>query len=129
MRAHINKHLNKNTTLWALGLSPLVWSVHFLFSYVVGAIDCAKKLGSGSELAFTRSSVLLLTIVSVLILGREILLSFHKHKINNSPPPHDAPTPLDRERFLGLARLLISSLGLIAILYTAYVVWFFRSCR
>jgi len=122
------KSLKKKTSLWALGLSPLVWSIHFLFAYVLAAIWCAKFAGRHGDLHEARLGVLLATILFLVIVGREIFIGYKKHSIGDSEPPHNEGTPEDRERFLGLARLLISGLSFLAILYTGYVFWFFRSC-
>lgn len=106
----------------------MVWSIHFLFAYVLAAVWCAKFAGREGELQGVRIGVLLATIFSLIIVGREIFIGYKKHSFGDSEPPHNEGTPEDRERFLGLARLLISSLSLLAIIYTAYVAWFFRSC-
>lgn len=122
------KDLMKKTSLWALGLSPLVWSFHFLISYVLAAVWCAKFAGRHGDLQAARFGVLIGTFLSILIVGREIYVGYKKHSYGDSEPPHNEGTPEDRERFLGLARLLISGLSFLAIVYTGYVFWFFRSC-
>lgn len=120
--------ITDKTSLWILGLSPLVWSLHFLFSYVFAAIWCAKIAGRGGDLSEARIAIAIATIISFIIIGREVFMGYRKHKISESGTPHQEGTPEDRESFLGLARLLISALSLIAISYTAYVGWFFRRC-
>lgn len=120
--------LKKKTSLWSLGLSPLVWSIHFLLAYIIAAIWCAKFAGRSGDLHEVRIAVLIATIISLLIVGRDVLAGYQKHSFGDSDPPHNDDTPEDRERFLGLARFLISGLSFIAIFYTAYVFWFFRTC-
>lgn len=120
--------LQKRTSLWHLGLSPLVWSIHFLFAYVLAAVWCAKFAGRGGDLQNVRLGVFIATVFSLIIVGREIFIGYQKHTFGEADPPHNEDTPEDRERFLGLARFLISSLSFLAIIYTAYVGWFFRSC-
>lgn len=114
--------------MWHLGLSPLVWSIHFLFAYILAAVWCAKFAGRGGDLQEVRLGILIATIFSLLVVGREIFIGYLKHTFGDEAPPHNEATPGDRERFLGLARLLISSLSFLAITYTAYVAWVFRSC-
>lgn len=118
----------KRTSMWHLGLSPLVWSIHFLFAYILAAVWCAKFAGRGGNLQEVRLGILIATIFSLLVVGREIFIGYQKHTFGDEEPPHNEATPEDRERFLGLARLLISSLSFLAITYTAYVAWVFRSC-
>lgn len=120
--------VNKQMSLWLLGLSPLVWAMHFLFSYVLAAIWCAKVVERTGELGSVRTMIFAATAVSLLIVGFEIFIGWKKNRRGQQSPPHDESTPGDRERFLGLARFLISCLSFIAIAYTAYVAWFFRSC-
>ena len=120
--------MTKKMSLWILGISPLVWALHFLFSYVFAAIWCAKFAGQGGNLHIARVAIGVATMISFIIIGREIIRGHQMHRIPGAGNPHDDETPEDKERFLGMARLLISILSFVGISYTAYVAWFFRSC-
>lgn len=122
----MDQNLKIKTTVWALTISPLVWALHFMLAYVASAIVCAKD---PEKLNSARNFTGVLTILAILLLLREITYAWSRHRLGESPPPHDQSTHFDRERFLGLARLLISSLSLLAVGYTTYAVYFFRSCR
>lgn len=118
----------KNSSLWLLGLSPLVWAAHFLFTYILASVWCAKFAGRNGELASVRTGIFAATVIALSIVGVEIFIGWKKNRHGHERSLQDRSTPGDRERFLGKARFLISSLSFIAIVYTAYVAWFFRSC-
>lgn len=118
----------KKTSLWILGLSPLVWSHHFLFSYVFAAVWCAKASGRSGDIKEVRTAISIVTALSLLVVAREIYKGYQKHKSTEGELPHDDDTPEDREKFLGFARFLISCLSFVAIVFNAYVAFVFRSC-
>ena len=118
----------KKTSLWNLGIAPLVWSLHFLFSYIFAAVWCAKFAGEEGNLYGARVAIGIATIVSFIFIGREIIRGYRLHQMPGAGFPHEDETPEDKERFLGISRLLISLLSFVGISYTAYVAWFFRSC-
>lgn len=119
--------MTKKHPLWLLALSPVVWSLHFTASYIIAAIWCAKF--PATDLKTVKILIGGLTFISLVIVGQGIMSGYKKHRSGFSEPPHDSDTTQDRDRFLGLTRLLISSLSFIAIIYNAYAVFIFGSCE
>jgi disulfide bond formation protein DsbB len=54
---------------------------------------------------------------------------YRKHRHGDAMPPHDADSPEDRHRFLGLATLLLSGLSFVAVVFAGLVVLFFWRCH
>lgn len=115
----------KKTTVWILIISPLTWAIHFQGTYIALAIACAR---AQDAYTITRIGTLIFTLLCLFVLLREVILGWRKHSLGTGSPP-ERSTALDRERFLGLSRLLISSLSILAVIYTAYTVTVFRSCE
>lgn len=117
-------------SVWGLTISPAIWALHFLVCYAAGAVLCAK-LGGG-DVAMTQlqrgiAGVTVVALAGIAVVGWR---AFHRWGFaEGAQPPHDADTPEDRERFLGLAILLLSGLSFVATLYTALVAVLAASCR
>ncbi|MFP5384849.1 MAG: hypothetical protein ACLGHN_02135 [Bacteriovoracia bacterium] len=124
----MESEMTNKTSLWALGVPPLVWSLHFLFSYVFAAVWCAKFAGRGGDLNEARVAIGVATIISFVLVGREAWKGYDTHSRYGRSKKIEDDTPEDRESFLGFSRLLISVLSFIGISYTAYVAFYFRSC-
>jgi hypothetical protein len=116
--------------VWGLTVSPTVWALHFLACYVGGAVFCAKV--AGGDLAMPQlqrfvCAATLLALAGIAVIGWR---AYHRWGFTEgAQPPHDADTPEDRERFLGLSILLLSGLSFVATVYTALVAVFAASCR
>lgn len=118
--------MTKKHSLWLLALSPVVWSLHFTAVYITAAIWCAKF--PGTDLQKVRHLTAIYTLIAMAIVGLEIISGYRKHR-SSTTHAHHKDSLEGRERFLGLTRLLISSLSFLAIVYNAYAVYVFRSCE
>jgi len=116
-------------TLWLLAASPAIWALHFVASYVTGAIWCAKVAGPGGSLGGARVAVAAYTVVALAAIAATAWRGFRKHAHGTATVPHDFDTPGDRHRFLGFSTLLLSGLSAIATLYVALTVAFLGTCR
>lgn len=127
--------------LWLLALSPGLWALHFLLSYVTAAIWCAKA-APGAALGPVRGAVAAYTVVALAVIvatswhawrrmrrGGEGVEDGGRAGSIHDFGPHDTDTPRDRERFLGLATLLLSGLSFVATVYTALAAVFIGDCR
>lgn len=119
--------MTKKHPLWLLALSPLVWSLHFTASYIIAAIWCAKF--PATDLKIVKMLIGGITLISLVIVGEGIMSGLKKYSSGFSHSSQDSDTTQDRDRFLGLTRLLVSSLSFIAIIYNAYAVFVFGSCE
>ena len=115
-------------SLWTLAVSPAIWAAHFLVSYVVAAVWCAKR-GSEAGLGPPRLVIALLTAVALVAIGITGWRGWLRHGYGSGAVPHDFDTPADRHRFLGFATLLLSGLSAVATLYVALAAAFVETCR
>lgn len=119
----------KNESLWWLVVSPTIWAVHFLASYITVAVWCAKVAGRDGELGAARAAVVVYTAVAIAGVCANGWYAWRRHKFGTATVPHDFDTPGDRHRFLGFASVLLSGLSLVGIIYAAMPVVFIGSCR
>jgi hypothetical protein len=115
-------------TLWLLAASPTIWAVHFLASYLTGALWCAKFVERAGSLGGVPLVVGVYTAVALAAIGIVARIAFGRHRFGTGERPHDDDTPQDRHRFLGFAGLLLSGLSAVAVVYVALAASFFRSC-
>ena len=123
-----HKSRESNQSLWMLTLSPTIWAVHFLASYITAAIWCAKVAGREGALGPARAAIGAYTVVALAGLGIVGWLGYRRHKLGTASPPHDFDTPEDRHRFLGYATVLLSALSAVATIYAALAAVFMGSC-
>ena len=119
----------KNSSLWVLAASPLLWSAHFLVSYGTAAVYCAKLVGPGGSLAPVRIAIGVYTAVALAGIGLVGYRGWKRHRLGGASAPHDRDTPEDRHRFLGFATVLLSGLSAVSVLYEALPAVFIGSCR
>lgn len=116
--------------IWGLTVGPAIWAVHFLVCYVGAAVFCAKLATDDRGLHQLQAFVAGATAVALAGIAIAVRRAFHRWGFAaGAQPPHDADTPEDRERFLGLATLLLSGLSFVATIYTALAAAFAASCR
>jgi len=116
--------------VWGLTTGPTIWAVHFVLCYAGAAIFCAKLVRAGAEICSLQLFVAAATVPALAGIALVGWRAFHRWGFSQgAQPPHDADTPEDRERFLGLATLLLSAVSLLATVYTALAAVFAASCR
>jgi hypothetical protein len=115
-------------SLWILTISPTIWAVHFLLSYISAAIWCAKVANRDGGLEQIRLAIAVYTglaLVGIIMVGWR---GFHRHRIGSTTGPHDFDTRESRHRFLGFATLLLSGLSAVATCYVALAAVFIGNC-
>ena len=118
-----------NQTLWLLAASPTIWAVHFLASYITGAVWCAKLAGPDGLLGPVRGLVGVYTAIALVGIGAVAVRGWRRHSYGSATVPHDFDTRADRHRFLGFATLLLAGLSAVAVAFVAAVAVFFGDCR
>lgn len=120
-------------SLLALVAGPMIWAAHLLIAYAVAAVFCAKVGGlAEGTLRPVRLAIAVLTalaLAGIALVGRG---GWRRHRHGSeraAADPHDADTPEDRHRFLGLATALLAGLSAVAVLYQALAAVFVGSCR
>jgi hypothetical protein len=116
-------------SLWWLAVSPSIWLVHFIACYATVALWCAKAVPREGGLGAARTAVVVYTIVALVGVIGIGARSYRRHRFGASSVPHDADTPQDRHRFLGLAGFLLSVLSAVALGYVALPFLFITTCR
>ena len=119
----------KHERLWRIAVSPTIWAVHFLLSYITAAVWCAKFSPRDGTLGPVRWAILgytLAALIGIALTGRSGL---RRHRHGTESAPHDFDTAGDRHGFLGYATVLLSALSAVAVVFAALVVIFFEDCR
>lgn len=119
----------KRESLWMLTISPVIWSLHFLLSYITAAVWCEKMAGRDGSLWDVRVAIAVYTLVALIGIGITGWIGFRRHSFGDAETPHDFDSPEDRHRFLGFATLLLSALSAVATVYVALAAVFIETCR
>lgn len=120
----------RRESLWMLTFGPLIWSVHFLLSYLTAAIYCAKFWRPGQDpRTAIQLSVGTYTVVGLAGIVLILVRGYRQHRFGGpSSIPHQDPTAADRHRFLGFATMLLGGLSFVATVYTALAAAFVAEC-
>ena len=112
-------------SLWLLIVSPTIWALHFLASYITAAIWCAKFASRYGSLEPVRWAIGVYTVVALTGIGLNGWGGYRRHRYGGETVPHEADTPEDRHRFMGFATTLLAALSAVATVFAALVVVFF----
>jgi hypothetical protein len=118
----------RNESLWLVITSPMIWSAHFLLSYVTAAVWCAKA-GAESPLTTVRVAIAIYTLIALLGIAFTGWRGYQRHVFGTASSAHDFDTPAGRHGFLGFAVVALSMLSAIATVYVALAIVFIGSCR
>jgi hypothetical protein len=110
-------------------VSPTIWAVHFLLSYVTVSIWCAKFAGQGGSLDSARLAIALYTLLALGGIAITGWFGYRRHEYGSATVPHDFDTPEDRHRFLGFATVLLSALSAVAVIFAALAAVFIKTCQ
>ena len=118
----------RDESLWRLIYGPVIWLLHFLLSYITTAVWCARAGGSLDSVRMLMGIYTLLALVAVGLIMRRGLRCAGSGTILTMLPPHDAPTAMDRRRFIEFTTALLCGLSIVAILYVALTPVFIGHC-
>ncbi|MDP3572865.1 MAG: hypothetical protein Q8S42_19665 [Archangium sp.] len=118
-----------NESLLSTVAAPAIWAAHFLLSYITAAVWCAKVAGADGSLVAVQRAISLYTVLALAAIGLIGWRAWGRHRLGDSPPPHDQDAPGGRHRFLGFAGALLSGLSALAVIFSALASLFFGSCR
>jgi hypothetical protein len=116
----------KQENLWLLVAAPVIWGAHFLLAYCTAAVWCAKLPDSPGGMRITIAVYTVAALAGIAITGWS---GWRMHRFGESERPHDFDSREDRHRFLGFARLLLSGLSAIAVIYATLPAVFLGSCH
>lgn len=128
-RSHTSpKRLIDDGSIWVLVAGPVTWAAHFLLSYWIAAIYCAKS-AAADGLDGPRVAVLILTVVAVALVA---LIAVHArrryHGVFVIDEEMTEDTEAGRLRFLGHVALILCGLSLLAILFTLAPILVLNRC-
>ena len=122
----MNELREEDARLWSLIVSPTIWLVHFLATYITYALTCRS---ADASLDGARWAVAAYTAVALIVIAVLARRAYRRHRYKGATGTHDFDTHEDRHRFLGFATLLLSVLSGVAVVYDAVPALFFGSCR
>lgn len=125
MRRLIDRVRTLSVSLWTLIVPPTIWAVHFLFSYLWAALNCAK-VGRFAEFPTLYAVCTVLALLVILAAG---LVAWVQQRTPGDHPPHEQGTAIDRLRFLAKSTMLLAGLSFVAVIFTAAPVVFLTDCR
>ena len=124
-----NEHPSeKRESLWLLVVSPVIWSAHFLLSYITAAIWCAKA-GPNEALSSARTAIVVYTLLALTGIAITGWRGYQRHMFGTVTSAHDFDSPAGRHGFLGFAVVALSMLSASATVYVALPILFTENCR
>ncbi|MBV0892305.1 hypothetical protein KTN05_10625 [Paracoccus sp. Z118] len=113
-------------SVWVLAAPLTVWAGHFLLSYWVGAVWCAKGWG---PLVDTRIVMVVLTLSALLAVSLLARIARQRYRgVLVVDEAIDDPTENGRTRFMGHVALMLSVLAAVAIVMTFLPTLVFERC-
>lgn len=123
------KRLLEEGSLWVMIAAPSVWAAHFLLSYWIAAIWCAKLAAPAGSLGPVRLAVAGLAVAALAALA---LLARHAVRRYRGKlfirGEITEPSESGRARFLGHATLLLCALSAVAVLFDTVPAMVFETC-
>lgn len=121
-------HDSRGGTILILIVGPTIWALHFLGVYVTAAVFCAKT-GGTVELWPVRVAIVVLTALSLAAIAVAALRAWQKWGVSlDRDLEYEAPSPVERRRFLSHAALMLNALSTVSVIYTALPALFVSSC-
>jgi hypothetical protein len=119
----------RRQSLWRPVIPPIIWTVHFLLTYLTATIWCAKVAGRDGSLGGARVAIAIYTVLALAGIAFVGWRGWQRHAFDGSETQHDFDTPADRHRFLGFATALLAGLSAVATIFTPLAAVFFGDCR
>lgn len=126
----VRRETGTGTDLWRVIVSPIIWAVHFLASYVTVAIYC-EKAGRDAALDPAEIAVLVYTVVALAGIGWSTwgLWRVRGRSLTDDDFEYEHNAPEERHRFLDHVALMLCVLSAVAVLYVAIPMLYLSSCR
>ncbi|MEF2550361.1 hypothetical protein VQ042_03175 [Aurantimonas sp. A2-1-M11] len=115
--------------LWTLIAAPLVWALHFLFSYTVAAYACAPQNWLFDDLTTARIAIGVVTLLSLIVIAYGFRRAWRDWSRYGGGYRHDQNTPEDRERFFEFSTLLLAALSFIGVIFSVLPAIMIADCR
>lgn len=115
--------------LWTLIAAPVIWGIHFLFSYFLAAFRCAPNADIFESIGSTRVAIGFVTLVSLCLIALVIRRAWHEWLTGGGGFRNDQDTPEGRERFLEFSTLLLAGLSFAAVVFETMPILVIGDCR
>jgi hypothetical protein len=115
--------------LWLMVTPPTIWAAHFLSSYVLTSVWCARFAGRDGVASGARTVVMWLTLAALASIAVVGWGAYRRHTRGGRHGPQDRDTAEARHRFLGHATFLLAGLSALATIFTALAASFFDTCN
>lgn len=120
---------NVRDNLWTLIIPPLLWATHFLVSYIVVAIGCAKAGSRFATIDGPRTAIAVVTLIVLVLIGNSGRRAWREWRRCHGELPHDRSAASQRERLLEFASVLLAALSFVAVVFVALPIVLFADCR
>jgi hypothetical protein len=128
--SEVKRETGSGTDLWRVIVSPAIWAVHFLASYVTVAIFC-EKAGRGAGLGPAEIAVGAYTVIALAGIGwsTHALWRVRGRSLTDDDFEYEHNTPEERHRFLSHVALMLCVLSAVAVIYVAIPMIYLSTCR
>ncbi|MCF3595063.1 hypothetical protein LZG00_13785 [Rhodobacteraceae bacterium LMO-12] len=114
-------------SLWRITLAPVIWAAHFVTSYAVAAVICAKAPGL---LDTARLGLMLATVLALAVVAWLGWRAWRQWDVGNTGDYTNAlGVSEDRHQFLGHAAVLLALISAIGVIYGTLPVLLLDTCR
>ena len=126
----VSRETGSGTDLWRVIASPIVWALHFLFSYIWVAIYC-EKAGRTAPLGDARTAVIVATVLALAAVGwsTHSLWRVRGRSLTDNDFEFEHNTPEERHRFLSHVTLMLCVLSAVGVAYVAIPIFTLATCR
>ena len=126
----VRRETGTGTDLWRVIVSPVIWALHFLASYVTVAVYC-EKAGRDAALAPAEIAVIAYTVMALAGIGWSTwgLWRGRGRSLTDDDFENEHNVPEERHRFLDHVALMLCVLSAVAVLYVAIPMIYLSSCR
>lgn len=120
----------EQASLWRIAFGPLIWSAHFLASYIASALVCAKLGGGETAITGLRLGIGGITIAAIVGIVWVGWLGWRQWDfLDDLDHVHDRPLEEDRHEFLGHASFLLAVISFVGVVYVAMPALFGGGCQ
>ena len=128
MKNAVDRYAEEPLHLWLLAASPSIWMLHFMVTYITGALWCGMVAGRDGPLAGAHLAIAAYTVVALIAIGIVGWSGHTRHGATVGVREHSRDDPQSRTRFLGLAAVLLSGLSALATIYVAISAAYLPTC-
>jgi hypothetical protein len=128
--SEVKRETGSGTDLWRVIVSPVIWAVHFLASYVTVAVYC-EKAGRAAFLDPAVIAVVVYTVVGLagIAWSTHALWRVRGRSLTDDDFEYEHNTPEERHRFLSHVALMLCVLSAVAVIYVAIPMIYLSTCR